>query len=208
MPKPPAWPATSFRRRGRGVVGVEALPHPLLLGFGLPQVAPEGLGERTLDHVRGAAHLHQRLFLDRVDVGQVLDELGLGIVVWHDGQLPRPDDRHASEVGDSCEHRFSGAARRNETRKTRVTASAEAFVHWVGGESASWHNGDIGVCARSRTERRDERPTWTPQQGRRRSLAGCPQLQPDTALKRDRLLQRVRAARKRVAPTPGVLRLP
>lgn len=32
-------------------------------------------------------------------------------------------------------------------------------------------------------------------------------LEPDTALKRDRLLQRVRAARKRLSPAPGSLRL-
>jgi hypothetical protein len=69
-------------------MGLEPLAHALLLGFGLPEVAPEGVREGSFDQVGGALHLHQRLFLDRVGVGQVLDELSLGIVVRHAHQLP------------------------------------------------------------------------------------------------------------------------
>ncbi|HET9184642.1 MAG TPA: hypothetical protein VFN82_00750 [Solirubrobacterales bacterium] len=77
-------------------MGLEPPADALLLGFGLTQVAPEGVGEAALDEIGGALHLHERLFLDRVGVGEVLDELGLGIVVRHGGQLPGRPRGHAS----------------------------------------------------------------------------------------------------------------
>ena len=54
----------------------EAVSHPLLLHLGLAEMQLEDMGELGIaGDPAGTPHLHDRLLLDGVDIGQVLDEL-------------------------------------------------------------------------------------------------------------------------------------
>src|SRR3954471_24421794 len=74
---------------GRRAVGVEALAHEPLVALGLGEVLAERVGEAGVaGEVGRRAHLRDRLLLDGVRVGQVLDELVVDRAKGHGVALP------------------------------------------------------------------------------------------------------------------------
>ena len=75
-PLPVTVPATSLSDGRAGVARLEPLAHEPLVAFGLGQVLVERGGDLGSPAIFGARlHLHERLLLDRVRVGQVLRQL-------------------------------------------------------------------------------------------------------------------------------------
>src|SRR3954452_19597224 len=83
----------------RRAVGVEALAHEPLVALGLRQVRAEGVGEAGVaGEVGRRAHLRDRLLLDGVRVGQVLDELVVDRAKGHGWALPTAARRRRAAV--------------------------------------------------------------------------------------------------------------
>src|SRR3954454_16912896 len=104
----------------RRAVGVEALAQEPLVALGLRQVRAEGVGEAGVaGEVGRRAHLRDRLLLDGVRVGQVLDELVVDRAKGHGWSLPTAARRRRTAVralpwlGDGRSERHPNARRRD-----------------------------------------------------------------------------------------------
>src|SRR3954453_5294045 len=105
---------------GRRAMRVQALADEALVALGLGQVGPEGVGEAGVaGEVGRRAHLRDRLFLDGVRVGQVLDELVVDRAKGHGWSLPTAARRRRTAVralpwlGDGRSERHPNARRRD-----------------------------------------------------------------------------------------------
>src|SRR3954468_15064659 len=84
---------------GRRAMRVQALADEALVALGLRQVRPEGVGEAGVaGEVGRRAHLRDRLLLDGVRVGQVLDELVVDRAKGHGWALPTAARRRRAAV--------------------------------------------------------------------------------------------------------------